>query len=90
MPELPYREGTRAFTGYLADDRLLDLYPEDTKPVKWWLVKAAARILGVAPIETIWSGPAMDFRVECLPNVPQPPDTQLAIRQYSRGPWITL
>jgi hypothetical protein len=91
MPEeYEWRDGMRFFVAVAYDDVLMDLLPSDNKNVKWWKVREAARDLKLDEINPIWSGPSEDFRVSCLPQVPQPDGTVLAMRQYSRGPWITL
>lgn len=64
------------------------LYNE--KPVKWWVFKNVARDLGYNFPEPIWHGPVEDFRLQCLPDVPKPAGTKLAVRQYHCGPWVTL
>lgn len=92
MPEeYEYRDGSRSFVAVAYDNVLMDLLPMDRKPVKWWIVREAARALKCTPIEPLWTGPVEDFRVSCLPQLPRPePDWTLAMRQYSRGPWILL
>lgn len=89
--EYEYRDGKRDFVAICYDGVLLDMLPADRKNVKWWQVREAARQLRVAPIEPLWTGPVEDFAVSCLPQLPRTePDWQLAMRQYSRGPWILL
>lgn len=90
MGEHAYRDGSRDFTVYTRAGKVLDMLPLDGKAVKWWMVKEAARFLRLSPIEPIMSCAAEDFRVESLPQVPQPAGTVLAIRNYSRGPWLTF
>lgn len=88
--EYEFRDGKREFVAVAYDGVLLDLIPTDRKNCKWWFVREAARSLRLGQIEPIWAGPAEDFRVSCLPQVPKPEGTRLALRQYSRGPWILL
>jgi hypothetical protein len=77
-------------TLYSVDGCAVDLVMDDEKPVRFWQLKQAARQFRLNHPEPIWTGAAGDFRVQCLPKVPQPADTTLAVRQYRRGPWITL
>lgn len=88
--EHPYRDGKRSFTVYSMDGVVLEMLPEDTKPVRWWQVREAARLLRLDYPEPILACAAEDFRVSCLPEVPAPADRVLAFRQYARGPWIKL
>lgn len=90
--EHDYRDGKREFVGYSLDGVLLDMLPADKKPVKWWMVREAARQLELAFIEPIHACAAEDFRLSCVldKRLPQPEGTKLAFRQYGRGPWITL
>lgn len=91
MPEeYEYRDGDRWFTAVAYDGVLMDLIPADTKTVKWWQVREARRQLRLEEINPIWAGPCEDFRVSCLPQLPKPENTNLAMRQYSRGPWVIL
>lgn len=91
MPEeYEYRDGARSFIAVAYDNILMDLLPMDRKSVKWWIVREAARALKLAPIEPLWTGPVEDFRVSCLPQLPRPEGYTLAMRQYSKGPWILL
>ena len=88
--EYEYRDGKRSFVAVAYDGVLMDILPTDKQAVKWWLVRNAARSLRLDQIEPLWSGPNEDFRVSCLPQLPKPEGRQLAMRQYSRGPWIIL
>ena len=91
MPEeYEYRDGKRSFVAVAYDDTLMDLLPMDRKPVKWWLVREAARQLRLEMIEPLWAGAVEDFRVSCLPQLPKPEGRTLAMRRYSQGPWIIL
>lgn len=90
MDEHEYRDGDRTFTLFSMDGVALDMLPQDRKTVKWWMVREAAREHRLQFIEPIKACAAEDFRVSCLPQVPQPEGTVLAFRQYSRGPWITM
>lgn len=75
---------------YTHGDIALDFVRLDNKPVKWWVLKNVARSFRYNHPEPIWHGPVEDFGVQCLPDVPQPEGTKLAVRQYHSGPWITL
>lgn len=88
--EHPYRSGKRAFVVYSYDGIVLDMIPADNKGVKWWMVREAARSLGLDYPEPIHTCAAEDFRVSCLPDVPAKPDSALAFRAYGKGPWIKL
>lgn len=88
--EVEFRDGKRNFTLVSLDGVVLDLVPQDQKTVKWWIVRTAARENKLQIPEPIWSGAAEDFRVEALPDLPQPENTILALRQYRCGPWIKL
>lgn len=90
MEEYPYRDGTREFVVFCQSGKVMDMLPLDSKGVKWWLVKKAARALCKDHIEPIKFCAAEDFSLKCLPDVPQPEGTKLALRCYSRGPWIKL
>jgi len=94
MEEFEVRSGDRYFTLYAHrtawDNVVLDAMPSDSKNVKWWLVKELARSEGLSWVEPFWSGPAGEFDVRWLPDVPRPERSVMAIRQYSRGPWIKL
>lgn len=86
-----WRDGDRMFKVYSADGVVLDMHPtNDTKAVKWWLVKMAAHELKLSIIQPFWTGQAAEFRVSSLPDVPKPENTIVSIRSYSRGPWIKL
>jgi hypothetical protein len=84
------REAADTVTVYTQGVMAVEALSERERPIKWWKFKNYAREAGFNHPEPIWHGPAGDFRVQCLPDVPQPDGTNLAIRQYSRGPWITL
>lgn len=88
--EYEYRDGKRTFTLVAYDGIVLDMMPHDNKACKWWLVRQAARQEKLAQIEPIWTGPAEDFHITCLPELPREPGYRLAMRQFSRGPWILL
>ena len=88
--EYEWRDGDRQFIAVAYDDKLLDLMPTDKKTVKWWIVREAARQLRLNEITPLWTGPVEDFHVSCLPQLPRPPESNLAMRQYSKGPWIIL
>lgn len=91
MPqEVEYREGTRTFTLVSLDGRAIDMMPQDQKGVKWWMVKNAAKENKLEFPQELWYGPADEFSIDALPDMPQPEGTVLALRQYSRGPWIKL
>lgn len=90
MQEHVYRDGDRFFEVFSIDGEVMDMLPYDTKPVKWWMVREAARSLGLDYPEPILTCPAEDFRVSCLPDVPTQPGRVLAFRQYGRGPWIKI
>lgn len=90
MDEYPWRDGKREGTLFAWEGLAMDILPEDSKAVKWWLVKNAAREYKLDVVEPIFTCPAADFRVQCLPEVPRPDGTRLAFRMYGRGPWITL
>lgn len=86
--EFSFRDGPDDYrTAVAYDGRLIDCIPSD---MRWWKVREAARTLGLDEVSPIWSGPAEDLRVSCLPDVPQPEGTYLAMRQYRCGPWISL
>lgn len=87
-----YRDGTRSFTAYSMDGKLLDMVPEDRKNMKWWQVREAARALELDIIEPIHSCAAEDFRLSCLldKQLPRPEAHSLAFRRFSKGPWITI
>ncbi len=88
--EYEYRDGTRNFRLFSWNGVALDMLPGDAGACKWWMVKDAAREAKVGLIEPVWAGPADDFTLKCLPDLPQPPNTHLAVRRFSRGPWIKL
>lgn len=88
--EVTYREGTRTYILAHLDGVVLDLIPQDMKPVKWWIVKNAAREEKLNIPQPLWYGPAEDLNIDELPDLPQPENTVLAMRQYSQGPWIKL
>lgn len=88
--EYEYRDGDRWFVAMAYDDKLLDLLPADKKNVKWWVVREAARQLGLNEVTPLYAGPVEDLHISCLPQLPRPEHTNLAMRQYSRGPWIIL
>lgn len=88
--ETPYRDGKRVFVVYSYDGVVLDMMPLDAKGVKWWLVREAARSLGLDYPEPILTCAAEDFTVKSLPDVPAKPNCNLAFRAYGRGPWIEL
>lgn len=88
--EYEYRDGKRWFVAVAYDGKLLDLMPADRKNVKWWHVREAARQLRLNEISPLWTGPVEDLRVSCLPQLPKPEHHHLAMRQYSRGPWIII
>lgn len=91
LAESLYVDGKREFTAFHHDEVLLDLFPlTDSKNVKWWVVKQAARDLLLNVIEPCWHGPAEEFKISSIPRASQRPGTVLAIRQYTRGPWLTL
>lgn len=91
LREFPYSSGKREFVCFHQDGRALDLFPVfDEQNVKWWMVKQAAFDLGLDLIPTVWHGPAEEFNVESIPRTAQSPGTVLAVRQYTRGPWLTL
>lgn len=90
MMEHPIREIDDDLIMYTVGDLALDIISERERPVRWWQVKNYARAHRFNFPEPIWTGAAEDFRLKSLPNVPQPEGTKLAIRQYARGPWITI
>lgn len=90
MVEHLYRDGDRQFALFVHAGVALDMLPADGGPCKWWMVREAARAVRADEIQPIWSGLAEEFSLINLPDVPQPPETQLAVRQYSRGPWIRI
>lgn len=75
---------------YTIGPTAVDIIDDKLKPVKWWVLKNVARGLGFNHPEPIWHGPVEDFGVHCLPNRDKPAGTHLAVRQYARGPWVTL
>lgn len=90
-PEILHTEEFDGGTVYSTQGRVaIDYLREDEKPVKWWIFKSVARNLGYNHPEPIWNGPVEDFSVQCLPDVPKPAGHKLAVRQYHRGPWVTL
>lgn len=81
----------RGLTLYAFDGVLIDAIADDRRKVKWWIVRNAARDAGLAQIEPIWHGPAGEFKLSSLPDVPRPEtDYTLHMRAYSHGPWIRL
>lgn len=91
LSEALYTSGKREFTAFHLDNVVLDLFPlTDSNDVKWWMVKASARELSLDVIQPIWHGPAEEFKIESISRTSQRPGTVLAIRQWARGPWLTL
>jgi len=86
-----YNDG--GLTMYAQDGVCIDVHREDGKPVRWWQVRAAARACRFSQVEPFWSGPAADFRVSALPDLP-PPEQGVGykrhMRGFSRGPWIDI
>lgn len=82
--------GSRPMLLCLVEGEVIDGVPADQKAVKWWHVVREAKLARRDIVDVIWSGPVEDFSVRCLPDVPQPDNTDLAIRLYSSGPWIKL
>lgn len=90
MDEYPWQDNKRTGTLFAYEGKAMDILPDDSKGVKWWLVKNCAREHRLDIIEPFLTCPAEDFRIESLPQVPRPENHLLAFRMYSRGPWITL
>lgn len=79
-------------TCYSVHGKLIDAISEAKgQRVKWWRVRNAARRNGLRQVEPIWQGPAGEFQLSCLPDLPRPsPDHTLYMRAYSHGPWVKL
>lgn len=80
-------------TMYSIDGVVVDLLDTERKDVRWWVVKNAARDVGMGPVEPIWQGSAADFAQmwpDNLPQVPRPEGAKLHVRGFSRGPWVAL
>lgn len=89
MQEMPDR--VRDLTLYAMDGILVDAIATDARKVKWWLVRNAARDAGLTQVEPMWQGPAGEFKLSSLPDVPRPgAQHRLYMRAYSHGPWIRL
>lgn len=79
-------------TLYCVNGQAIDAIDDERgQRVKWWQVRNAASSVGMQYVEPIWQGPAGEFMLKCLPDVPRPsPEHTLHMRAYSHGPWIRL
>lgn len=78
-------------TLYTIGDKAVDLVRADGKPVRFWQLKAAARVAGFNFPEPIWSGPAEEIKLKSLVGwLPEDDSHAAALRAYRHGPWITL
>jgi hypothetical protein len=93
MQEYPLTWGTL----YAQDGVAIDVF-EYGKRVKWWKVREAARLNGLAIVEPVWQGPAEDFRLGMFPPTPKgvPQEggqfykSRLHMRAWRHGPWIDI